>query len=174
MGLYDRLFLKDGVDLPKFPRERSPTDIDWQTKDISRPAMRTFKLTASGELLRQEEERREKTDDEKQTEAEEYGFESWEDYVSFSEDANREELLSRGLGIGPPDKQTVADEFWLNHNMHGTFEFHGSNDGIADGFFWSYEARFTKGDLDAIVFLGTRGGDYPEDFKPAAPDVVRY
>ncbi|WP_205254487.1 MULTISPECIES: hypothetical protein [Halorussus] len=58
--------------------------------------------------------------------------------------------------------------------MHGSFEFHGSNDGIENGFYWSYEARFTRGDLDAIVFLGKRGGDYPEDFKPDDPDIIRF
>jgi hypothetical protein len=166
--------VEDGVELPKFPREQSPADISWQTKEIGHPFMRTFRLTASGELLRQEQEKRKKTKEEKQIEAEEHGFESWDDYVSFSKDADPQELLSRGLGIGTPTEQTVADEFWLNHNMHGSFEFHGSNDDIADGFFWSYEARFTKGNLDAIVFLGTRGGNDPEDFKPDLPYIIHY
>lgn len=174
MGVYDTLVVEDGVELPKFPRDRSSAEIEWQTKEIGRPFMRTFKLTGSGRLLRKEREMQEMTADEKQVKAEEHDFDSWDEYVSFCEDADPQELLSRGLGVGEPDAQTVAEEFWLDHNMHGSFEFHGSNDDIEDGFFWSYEARFTKGDLDAIVFLGTRGGDYPEGFKPDAADVIRF
>jgi len=174
MGLYDTLAVEDGVELPKFPRDRSPSEVGWQTKEIGHPYMQTYKLTASGRLFRKEQDMREKTAEEKQTEAEERGFESWTEYVSFCEDADPRELLGEGLGIGTPDEQAVADEFWLDHNMHGTFEFHGSRDDIEDGLSWSYEARFTKGDLDAIVFLGKRGGDYPESFKPNEPDIVRF
>jgi hypothetical protein len=58
--------------------------------------------------------------------------------------------------------------------MHDSFEFHGSDDQIKNGFFWSYEARFTKGNLDAIVFLGKRGGDSPEAFKSNAADIIRF
>ncbi|WP_211330657.1 hypothetical protein [Halalkalicoccus subterraneus] len=166
--------MEDEVELPKFPRDRHPTEIDWQTKEIGHPYLRTYKLTGSGRLLRKERDMREKTGDEKQAEAEEHGFDSWDDYVSFREDADPKELLSRGLGIGTPDGQTVADEFWLDHNMHGSFEFHGSDDDIEDRFFWSYEARFTRGDLDAIVFLGERGGGYPGNFKQDKPDIIRF
>lgn len=174
MGIYDTLVVEDGFKLPKFPPERSPSEITWQTKDIGHPGMRTFKLTAAGRLLRKEQERREKSADEKQAEAAEHGFDSWDDYVSFCEDAGPEERVNRGIGLGIPTEQTVADEFWLDHNMHGSFEFHGSNDTIEDGFYWSYEARFTKGDLDAIVFLGKRGGEYPDEFRPDESEIVRF
>lgn len=174
MGVYDTLFVEDGVELPKFPRDRSPTEVKWQTKDIGHPCMRTFKLTASGRLLRKERDMREKTAAEKQAEATERGFDSWDEYVSFCEDADPEELLRRGLGVGIPDDQTVAEEFWLDHNMHGSFEFHGSNEDVEDGFFWSYEARFSKGDLDAIAFLGKRGGNCPDAFKPNDSAVIRF
>lgn len=174
MGAFDTLLVEDDIELPKFPDEREPSEIRWQTKEIGHPFMRTFKLTASGRLLRKEQDMRQKTADEKQAEAEEHGFDSWGDYVSFCEAADRQELLERGLGVGPPHEQTVAEEFWLNHNMHGSFEFHGSASDIRNGFVWSYEARFTKGDLDAIVFLGERGGGYPEEFRPDAPDIIRF
>ncbi len=55
--------------------------------------------------------------------------------------------------------------------MHGSFEFHGSSDDIEDGFSWSYEARFTRGDLDAIVFLGERGGGGPDDYSRMSPPL---
>lgn len=174
MGAFDTVLVEDGVTLPKFPRDRSPSAIHWQTKDIGHPFMREFKLTESGRLLRQEQEMREKTTDEKRAEAADHGFNSWDEYVSFCENADRETLLERELGIGGPRDQTVADKFWLDHNMHGSFEFHGSDDDIEDGFYWSYEARFTKGDLDAIVFLGSRGGDDLDDPRPDEPTVVRF
>lgn len=174
MSLYDTVVVEGDVELPKFPRDRRPPEIDWQTKEISRPSMQAFKLTASGRLLRREREMREKTAEEKRAEAEEHDFESWDAYVSFCEDADPQERLARGLGVGVPDERTVAEEFWVDHNMHGSFEFHGSHDDIEDGFYWSYEARFTRGDLDAIVFLGERGGDDPEEFKPGEPDAVRF
>lgn len=174
MGLYDTLVIEDGLQLPKFPPERSPTEIDWQSKTIGRPSMRTYKLTTSGRLLRREQEKREKTPEEKRTEAAEHGFDSWDEYVSVRTETAPEELLDRGLGFGPPSEQTVAEVFWLNHNMHGTFEFHGSKDDIRDGFSWSYEARFTRGDLDAIVYLGERHGSDPGAYKPDAADIVRF
>lgn len=174
MGLYDTLVVEDGVELPKFPDGRNPSEIGWQTKEIGHPYMQTYKLTASGRLLRKERDMREKTAAEKRSEAGEYGFDSWDDYVSFCEDATPEERLDRGLGLRAPSERTVADEFWLDHNMHGSFEFHGANDDIEAGFRWSYEARFTRGDLDAIVFLGERGREYPDEFKPDFPDVIRF
>lgn len=174
MGLYDWITIEADVPLPKFPADHRPDAIDWQTKGIGQPCLRRFKLTASGRLLRQEQEMRKKTAAEKQAEAEEHGFETWTEYVSFRESADPEELLDRGLGIKPANEQTVAKELWLDHTIHGTFEFHGTDDAVANGFFWSYEARFTCGDLDAIVFLGSRSGDVPTDFRPDAQSVVRF
>ena len=137
MGLYDTLIVEDGIDLPKFPPDRRPSEIEWQTKEIGHPYMKTYKLTAAGELLRKEQDRREKTAAEKSAEAEEHGFDSREDYRSFCENADSQELLDRGLGLAGPTEQTVATEFWLNHNMHGSFEFHGKHDAIEAGFHWS-------------------------------------
>jgi hypothetical protein len=174
MGLYDTLIVEDGIELPKFPPDRNPSEIEWQTKEIGRPYMQTYKLTASGRLLRREEEMRKKTTVEKATEADEHGFDSWDEYVSFCEDAAPQELIHRGIGFGVPTEQTVATELWLDHNMHGSFEFHGKHDDIEAGFHWSYEARFTSGDLDAIVFLGERGGEGPESYRPDTPDITRY
>jgi len=100
MGLYDRILLEDGVELPEFPDDKNPRRLEWQSKDIGKPSMQTFKITNDGRLMRND----------------------------------------------------------VYHNMHGSFEFHASGkpvDGF-DDFYWSYEARFTKGDLDKIVFLGER------------------
>lgn len=174
MGLYDDLLVVDGVELPKFPRERSPTEIEWQTKQIGRPAMQQYKLTSAGRLLRHEQEYREKTPEEKHAEATEHGFDSWDAYVSFCEGADAHDLVQRGIGVGGPDEQTVEEEFWVDHNMHGSFKFHRNHDDIEDGLYWSYEARFTRGDLDAIVFLGERGGGGPSDYKPDEPASIQF
>jgi hypothetical protein len=117
---------------------------------------------------------REKTDAEKRAEAEEHGFDAWSEYVSFCSEADPQELLERGIRFGGPREETVAETFWMNHNMHGNFEFHGSHEDIEDGFYWSYEARFTRGDLDALVFLGERNGGDTEEFRPEEPGVVRF
>ncbi|MGB9964052.1 hypothetical protein [Halobacterium hubeiense] len=174
MGLFDELLVEDGVELPKFPDDRRASDIEWQTKGVGRPAMRAYKLTAAGRLLRREREYREKTPEEKHAEATEHGFDSWDEYVSFCEDAAPQDLRQRGIGVAGPDEQTVEEAFWLDHNMHGSFEFHGSSDDVEDGFSWSYEARFTRGDLDAIVFLGERGGSGPDDYRPDERATVRF
>jgi hypothetical protein len=174
MGLYDVVRIPAEFDLPKFPAEHSPAEIEWQTKQIGAPHLRTYKISSSGRLLRREQEFREKTSQEKQSEAEDHGFDSWEAYRTFCEDAEPRELLERGLSLGAPRDQTVAEEFWMDHSMHGTFEFHGSNDEIEDGLFWSYEAQFTRGDLEAIVFLGERGGSDPDAYKPEGPIRRQY
>ena len=166
MGLYDDVLVADGVRLPKFPADASPSDIGWQTKDIGRPAMQAYTLTADGRLLRREREFREKTPEEKQAVAADHGFESWDEYVSFCDDADPDDRIQRGIGLGAPNTRTVDEKFWLDHNMHGSFEFHGRSDNIEDGFLWSYEARFTRGQLEAIVFLGERGGGDPDDLRP--------
>jgi len=174
MGVFDTVVVESGIVLPKFPPDRNGGEVQWQTKDIARPSMRRFKLTEDGRLLREETELREKTPDEKRAEAEEHGFDSWDEFVAFCDDTDTEGLLSRGLSPTEPRQQTVDEEFWADHNMHGSFEFHGSRDDIEGGFFWSYEARFTRGDLDALVFLGERGGGGPDTFKPDKNDVVRF
>ncbi|MDL0139099.1 hypothetical protein PNP85_06230 [Halobacterium salinarum] len=174
MGLFDELVVEDGVELPKFPQECSPTEIEWQTKEIGRPAMQTYKLASSGRLLRRQREYRQKTPAEKHEAATNHGFDSWDEYVAFCETQDAHGLIKRGISVGGPNEQTVDEEFWGDHNMHGSFEFHGSSDDIEAGFSWSYEARFTRGDLDAIVFLGERGGGEPSDYKPDEPTTVQF
>ena len=136
--------------------------------------MRAYKITADGRLLRREREYREKTSEEKQAVAADHGFESWDEYASFCDDADPGDRIQRGIGLGAPNSRTVDEEFWLDHNMHGSFEFHGRSDGIEDGFHWSYEARFTRGKLNAIVFLGERGGGSPDEYRPEAPVCVEF
>lgn len=174
MGVFDTVLLEEAIELPAFPPAHSPSEIQWQTKDIGHPVMRTFKLTANGRLCRQETERREKTDAEKRATAREHGFESWADYVAFCKNEDLEALFARGIGPAAPSETAVAETYWLDYSMHGSFEFHGSDPDIHDGYLWSYEARFTRGDLDAIVFLGERGGSGPAAIDRDGPVIIRF
>jgi|GEM_PF-6219907 len=47
----------------------------------------------------------------------------------------------------PPTKSSGST------TMQGSFEFHGSSNNLKDGFAWSYEMWFTRGNLNAVVFL---------------------
>lgn len=148
--MYDTLVIEEGVSLPEFPQAGDPGELSWQTKDIGMPILRTFKLTADGRLLRRETEQREMTDKELDEMAAEDGYESWDDWKESD-------------GFGPLEswKYTTDKEFWLDHSMHGSFEFHANTKRLDnyDDFYWSYEARFTRGELDEIVFLGDRFSD---------------
>jgi hypothetical protein len=55
MGLFDTVELYDGVHLPDYPDGVAPpAEINWQTKDIDRPCMNTFRITADGRLHKEE------------------------------------------------------------------------------------------------------------------------
>ena len=60
----------------------------------------------------------------------------------------KEDEYTEVMGLELP-KTEVVDEWWSEYPIHGTFEFHGHNEDHR----YSYEARFTKGDLDEIVLL---------------------
>jgi hypothetical protein len=152
MGLFDTIIIEEGIELPEFPDDGDPDDLDWQTKDIGHPSMSVYKITDNGRLLRKEVERAEMTQEEMDEYARDHGYESWEVWE------NTDTKLNEPLDTW---KYKVVDEHWVDHNMHGSFEFHASTrqkDEYED-FYWSYEARFTKGQLDEILFLGERGSD---------------
>jgi len=143
MGLFDYIELDEEIELPEFSGD--PQDLDWQSKSIGRPVMITYKITSDGRLLEKKTEDRKLTDEEIQEKAEENGYESWEAWEE-----------SEG-GFGPLEswKYTVDKEYWEDYNMHGSFEFHASGKRVDDydDIYWSYEARFTNGDLDEIILL---------------------
>lgn len=163
MGLVDTILLEDEVTLPQFPVDLNTQALDWQTKDIGHPSGDTYKLTNDGRLLRRAVKHREKTEAEKQAEAESHGFDSWTEYVSAVDEASRQEALEHEYPLIIRTR-VEAEEWWADHNQHGTFEFHANSpEGSEYTVYWSYEARFTRGDLDEIVFLGDRHGSSPED-----------
>ena len=162
MGLFDTIRLEPGITLPNFPAALDAQSLDWQTKDLGQPTMETYKLTAGGRLLRRTATHRQKTSGEKQREAADHGFENWEAYVSAVDAADLGTKLEQGYPLVV--QQQVEDEvWWADHNQHGTFEFHASSPEDSEyDIVWSYEARFTKGNLDEFVFLGDRFGRGPE------------
>lgn len=136
MGLYDVVLVDADLDLPGFDGDREA--VEWQTKSIGQPFMRTFKLTADRRLLRQEQSYRDLTPAERTAMARDRGFESWDAW----EDADT-------LGPLPTWDRTVDETWWVDHDQHGSVEFHG----LAETHHYSYEARFTEGDLDEILLL---------------------
>ena len=148
MGLFDTVILGEEVELPEFPERKNPDELEWQTKDIARASMETYRIS-NGRLMRKEVEKAKMTEEEQAQKARERGYDSWEEWEA-DEDS-----------FGPIEtwKYKVVDEWWADHNMHGSFEFHASGSRVEgfDDFYWSYEARFTRGELDEIIFLGERG-----------------
>ncbi len=155
MGLFDRVIIEDGINLPGFPEDADPTEVEWQTKQIGQPFMGAYKLASDGRLLRREREYREMTQAELNEKAQEHGYDSWDSWEAA------DTPLDTPLETW---KRTVDEEWWVDHNMHGTFEFHASGkriDGSDDDKFWSYEARFTHGDLEEIILLDDGSGESP-------------
>ncbi len=129
MGLYDSVTLPAEFPLPGLDRE--PSTIEWQTKSIGRPALRTFRVTAEGRLL--EETFHIETVPE--TERPYHGTEAWE----------REDGLARLAG----STRRVHDG-WCLRQYHGVVRLVAS----VDGDHLEYEAKFTDGRLVAVRDAG--------------------
>lgn len=168
--MFDTVLVADEISLPHFPEKLDKSDIWWQTKSIGRPDGSTYRITTDGRLERKESDYREKTDEEKAAEAEEYGFDSWEEMSEWADEkrdsGEATDVIEKFDDMLAPRKHTLEEEYWVDHNMHGSFEFHGSFHKVEDApdFFFSYEARFDRGDLEDVVLLGERGGSGPEEF----------
>lgn len=144
-GMYDSIKIGEDVNLPHYPEEWS-RDLGWQTKDLMR-GLRTYKVTANG-LLRKEKSFRERTQEEKNEMARERTngvADTWDEWEEM--DTPLDEPF-------PNWKRTVDEEWWVDHNQHGSVKFYtsGRAHDFLDGLL-EYEARFTKGELDEIVLL---------------------
>lgn len=188
MGMFASVYVDESIDLPHFPEELG-RDHAWQSKQGLDVYDGPYRITADGRLEKEERSYRDKTEGEKQREAEKWGFDSWDEYVEVYED-NENALIptevdfdsASGVDDYPPVfpvTKKLDEEWWTDQNFHGTFEFHEliKQDPIEydtvelmDGelekptkyaldVFIEYEARFTKGDLDEIVFMGERMAD---------------
>lgn len=184
------------VQLPHFPDEVDRNEMSWQSKQGLDVYGGPYRITADGRLEQEQKTRREKTDEEKQREAEKWGFDSWSEYRDAYENHN---VGNEDAGMYPPEvdynpdesnpdddrppafcvsKEIVDEVFWEDISFHGTFEFHNilrrdpiSYETFTDDngdvihekpeeyaldVFLQYEARFTRGSLDKIVFIGER------------------
>jgi hypothetical protein len=134
MGLFDTIELHDSVVLPEYDADTDKTEAAWQTKDIGRPEMATYRITEDGRLERKYQE----------TEHRGEKFEQIEDT----------EIMIPQIA--------VLDEWWGEIDHHGIIEFHTTvdfefNETTSDGFpvrtggmWYSYEATFTHGELESI------------------------
>jgi len=138
-GMFDNISVDEEVSLPYFPDSLDKTEINWQTKSFHR-GLDNFKLTEDGRLLEENISHREKTPEEKQAEAEQWGFDSWDAYVSAYDEWSYDdaggmvpasvdgELTHDDDTENPPTfmpSRTVIDErWWADRNYHGSFEFH--------------------------------------------------
>ncbi len=125
MGLYDSVDLPAELSLPGLDRDLST--VEWQTKSIGRPALRSFRVTAEGRLL----EEAFHTETVPEEERPYYGTEEWE----------REDGLVRMAG----SIRRVHDG-WCLRQYHGVVRLVAS----VDGDFLEYEAKFTDGRLVAV------------------------
>jgi len=203
MSMFATVYVDNSIDLPYFPEEIDRTDMQWQSKQGLDVYGGPYRITEDGRLEEKEKKYREKTDSEKQAEAEKWGFDSWEEYyrayeecessiVPRSVDWDADECGAYDDEAPPtilPDEQTLASESWEDINQHGTFEFHQllrrdpiEFEQIGDSVerpseyglevYVEYEARFTGGDLDEIIFMGSRGQESGEEAVEFAVEQV--
>lgn len=184
MGMFARVDIHNSIELPHFPDRVDREGMSWQSKQgLDRYGL-PYRVTEDRRLEQKQEEYREKTDEEKQSEAEKWGFDSWEEYNNsyeeseglYPESIDRDEY-DEEPPVSPREK-TLDNEFWHDINHHGTFEMHqhiranpqstepfieGADYEIPSDYeldvFLSYEVTFNRGDLKNIKFIGERIND---------------
>ena len=123
MGLADTVHVDEGINLPHFPE--NPSNIHWKTKDLGHPSLMTYKITSDGKLLRKEVIREDR---------------SYEDIPETDDPLESLKMVSM---------PKVIDEWWADHNQHGSFSFYT----YLENTYWEYEARYKKGKLEEILLL---------------------
>lgn len=202
MGMFATIHIDNSIGLPYLPNEINRDSITWQSKQGIDRYGGPYRITADGRLETKQISKRDKTDNEKQIEAEKWGYDSWEDYTDAyeSKDGMYPEDINQHDDESPPTfpSPTTTDEVWWEDiEYDGIFEFHGSimEDPIeweeirhptdeekthqrpteyAFKVFYQYEARFTDGDLDEIVCLGKRGGGSDNSIESIQNDIEEW
>lgn len=138
-GMFADVYVSNDIELPHFPSEIDRDDMVWQSKQGLDVYAGPYRITTDERLEKRQTSYREKTDEEKQTEAERWGFDSWDEYMqAYDEmDPNEDGLFpdsidydidEDGYENAPPTlsprKQTLEKEWWADVSFHGTFEFH--------------------------------------------------
>lgn len=205
MGVFATVYVDNSIDLPHFPEEIDREGMSWQSKQGLDVYAGPYRITADGRLEQKKESYREKTAEEKQAEAEKWGFDSWDEYVQAYEDSEKT-LYPDAVDYDPdddsiedhppffPSEETVDETWWADISHHGTFEFHqvikrdptdtevieGPNGEVerptnyALNAFLEYEARFNKGDLDGIVFMGSRASPSDDPIGEALDKIEEW
>jgi hypothetical protein len=128
MGLFDTVELYDGVHLPEYPDGVAPaSEVTWQTKGIDRPFMNTFRITADGNLHK-----------------EEFHFEQ----VPPAErpHASREDVAEDDILYLVGSRERVHDGWIRRDDYHGRFDITHSFESIEP--LVTYQATFTHGQLE--------------------------
>lgn len=182
MGVYATVYVDPEVDLPHFPEGVERDVFGWMSKQGLDPYSGPYRITSDGRLEKEQTTKREKTEQEKQEEAENWGFESWKEYVNSYERMDKGNMFPEEIDVDThdeypptifPREETEDETWWGDCNMHGTFEFHKMieleddvkgvvfSDEVPEetDLYLQYEARYTKGSLDDIVFIGERMGE---------------
>lgn len=131
MSMFARVDIDNSIELPHFPDRIDRDGMSWQSKQgLDRYGL-PYRVTAEGRLEQKQEEYRDKTDEEKQTEAEKWGFNSWDEYTTAYEE-NEEDLYPDAVDTESndehppfmPSEKILENTFWHDINHHGTFEIH--------------------------------------------------
>jgi hypothetical protein len=124
------------IELPHFPEEIDRDVMTWQSKQGLDVYSGPYRITEDGRLEQKKVSNRDKTDEEKQQEAERWGFNSWEEYEQAYEESDDGSLYpdvidwdseEDGYDEHPPlfpSEKTTDETWWGDISHHGTFEFH--------------------------------------------------
>jgi hypothetical protein len=167
--MFAKVQIDNEIELPHFPEEIDRDDMAWQSKQGLDVYSGPYRITADGRCEKKRFSSRDKTDEEKQAEAERWGFDSWEEMEQVYDEDDSDSIYPNGVDYDldedgyeetPPlflSEQTTDEEWWADISYHGTFEFHQliKRDHALEVFL-EYEARFDKGDLTDVVFMGER------------------
>lgn len=133
-GMFAEVYVDGNIELPYCPEVVRGDGVAWQSTQGLDVYGGPYRVTEGGRLERREKSFREKTDSEKQAEAEQWGYGSWEEYEQAYEDHDGlftesidPELYDVESGESPPlvPREEVVDEvLWNDQDFHGRFEFH--------------------------------------------------
>jgi len=138
MSMFATIRVDNEIELPHFPEELDRDDMTWQSKQGLDKYAGPYRITADGRLEQKKVSHRDKTDDEKQAEAEKWGFDSWENMKRAYDEANDGSLYPEEADYDSdedvyeehpplsPSEQTTDETWWADISHHGTFEFHKS------------------------------------------------
>jgi hypothetical protein len=143
------------ITLPQFPRDLTAEELQWYTKNLNGILYGTVRFTSSQTLEQKKEEKEERTAEELDEYAQErVGKKSWADWKKD------DDLL------GPLEtwKQKTVRTYWEDVQYHGSFSFYTSitDEEANTRTRYTYEARFTHGNLDEILLLSEEEYELPE------------